>query len=176
MPIVSFAGKTPRIHPDAFVAPNAIVIGDVEIGPGASVWYGVILRGDVEPIRIGARTNVQDGSVIHTDRGHATLIGDEATIGHMACVHGCTVGARSLIGISATVLTGAVLAEDCVVGAGALVPEGKSYEPRSLLIGVPAKRVREVTPEEAARFTRGMEHYVENGRRHREALRLAGLL
>ncbi len=174
MPILTLEGKTPRIDPTAWVAPNAYVIGDVEIGPGASIWYGVVLRGDVEPIRIGARTNVQDGSVVHTDRGFPALIGADVTIGHMACVHGCTVGDRALVGIGAIVLTGATLGEECVVGAGALVAEGKAFEGKSLVLGVPAKRVREVSAEEAERFARGTAHYVANGARHRRAVETSG--
>lgn len=174
MPILTLEGKTPRIDPSAWVAPNAYVIGDVEIGPGASIWYGVVLRGDVEPIRIGARTNIQDGSVVHTDRGHPALIGDDVTIGHMACVHGCTIGNRALVGIGAIVLTDATLAEECVVGAGALVAEGKAFEAGSLLLGVPAKRIRGVTPQEAERFARGTAHYVANGSRHRRAVETSG--
>lgn len=169
MPILPLGDKQPRIHPDAFVAPNAIVIGDVDIGPGASVWYGVVLRGDVEPIRIGARTNVQDGSVLHTDRGFPLTLGEDVTVGHLACVHGCTVGDRALIGIGATVLTGALLAEGCVVAAGALVGEGKRFAAGALIVGVPGKTVRDVTEEERERFARGCAHYVENARRHREA-------
>ncbi len=174
MPVLTIDGKTPRIDPTAWVAPNAYVIGDVEIGPGASIWYGVVLRGDVEPIRIGARTNVQDGSVVHTDRGFPAIVGCDVTIGHMACVHGCTIADRALVGIGAIVLTGASLAEECVVGAGALVPEGKAFEAKSLVLGVPAKRVREVTPEEAERFARGTAHYVANGARHRRAVETSG--
>lgn len=169
MPILALGDKQPRIHPDAFVAPNAIVIGDVDIGPGASVWYGAILRGDVEPIRIGARSNVQDGSVLHTDRGFPLTLGEDVTVGHMACVHGCLVGDRALIGIGATVLTGAVLAADCVVAAGALVGEGKHITAGALVVGIPGKVLRDVTAEERERFARGCAHYVENARRHRAA-------
>lgn len=169
MPVLTFEGRTPRIHPSAFVAPNAIVIGDVEIAEGCSVWYGAVLRGDVEPIRLGARTNVQDGAVLHTDRGFPCLLGAEVTVGHMACVHGCVVGDRALIGIHAVVLTGAVLGDDCVVAAGALVTEHAQFPPLSLLVGIPAKRLRDVNAEEMARFARGTGSYVENGRRHRAA-------
>ncbi|MDX2176396.1 MAG: gamma carbonic anhydrase family protein [Candidatus Sumerlaeia bacterium] len=167
MPIITFRDIAPAIHPSAFVAPNATIIGMVELAEDVSIWYTAVLRGDVEPIRVGARSNVQDGSVLHTDRGFPCVLGEEVTVGHMACVHGCVVGKGSLIGIHATVLTGAELGEGCVVGAGAVVPEHKKFPPRSLILGVPGKVVREVTPEEAERFARGMRHYVENGRAHR---------
>lgn len=173
MPILPFEGFLPRIHPSAFIAPNAWIIGNVEIGEGASVWYGCTVRGDLEPIIIGARSNIQDGSVLHTDTGHPTVIAEDVTVGHMACVHGCRIGARALIGISATVLTGAVIPEDAVVAAGALVSEGKSFEPGSLIIGIPAKAIRPATAEERARFARGKDHYVRNGARHSAALSAA---
>src|SRR5579859_6274035 len=133
-----FAGKQPRIGARVFIADNAALIGDVEIGDDVSIWYGVVLRGDVNHIRIGARTNIQDNSVLHVDQGTApAIIGDEVTVGHSATVHGCTIGRGSLIGIGSTVLSHAVIGDFALIGAGALVPEGMNVPPRTLVLGVP---------------------------------------
>ncbi|MFS8540947.1 MAG: gamma carbonic anhydrase family protein [Tissierellales bacterium] len=141
-------GIKPNIHEDSFVAETAVVIGDVNIGRGSSIWYGAVLRGDIENITIGEFSNVQDNSVIHTERGEPTKIGDYTVIGHSAIVHGCTIGNNCLIGMGAIILNKAVIGDNCIIGAGALIPEGKVIPPNSLVLGVPGKVVREVTEEE----------------------------
>ncbi len=134
------------------------------------MWYGAVLRGDTEPIRIGARTNVQDGCVLHADPGYPAVIGDGCVVGHNAVVHGCEVGDGCLVGMGATILNGAKIGEGSVVAAGALVSEGKEFPPRSLIVGVPAKRVREVTDEQTQDIANGARTYVERAAAHREAL------
>jgi carbonic anhydrase/acetyltransferase-like protein (isoleucine patch superfamily) len=153
-----------------FVAPDAAVIGRVTLGTDANVWFGTVLRGDTNEIVIGARTNVQDTAVIHVDHDAPVRVDDDVTIGHAATVHGCTVGAGSLIGIGATILSHAEIGRYCIVGAGALVTERKRFEDRSLIIGVPAKRVREVTDDEVRMLIESAAHYVELGRRYRAEL------
>jgi carbonic anhydrase/acetyltransferase-like protein (isoleucine patch superfamily) len=170
MPVFPFEGKTPRIHPTAFIAPNAIVMGDVEIGPQSSIWYGVVLRGDLDPIRIGARSNVQDNSVLHTGLHEPCIVGDEVTIGHSAIVHGCEVRNGALIGMGACVLNRSIIGEECIVGAKALVTEGKVFQPRQMILGMPAKAVKAVTDADLEPVRVFMQRYVENGERHRRAL------
>ncbi len=171
MPIYAFEGHSPRIHPSAWVAPGAVIIGDVEIGPQASIWYGSVLRGDLDPIRVGARTNIQDLSLLHTGKGEPCILGDDITVGHGAILHGCTVQSGALIGMGACVLNRSVIGRECLVGARALVTEDKSFDPRTMILGSPARAVREVTEEELARIRLFTERYVENIRRHREGLR-----
>ena len=168
--LLALGDASPELAPSAFVAPGAFVIGKVTLGDEASVWYGAVLRGDTEPIRIGARTNVQDGCVLHADPGYPAVVGDGCVVGHNAVVHGCEVGDGCLIGMGATILNGAKIGEGSVVAAGALVPEGKKFPPRSLIVGVPAKRVREVTPEQTEDIARGARTYVERAAAHRAAL------
>ena len=134
------------------------------------MWYGAVLRGDTEPIRIGASTNVQDGCVVHADPGYPAVIGAGCVVGHNAVVHGCEVGDGCLVGMGATILNGAKIGEGSVVAAGALVSEGKEFPPRSLIVGVPAKRVREVTEEQTKDIANGARTYVERAAAHREAL------
>lgn len=153
-----------------FVAPSASVIGRVTLGEDASVWFNAVLRADGNTITIGTRSNVQDTAVVHVDGDAPTLIGDEVTIGHAATVHGCTVGDRSLIGIGATILSHAVIGRHCIVGAGALITERKQFPDRSLIIGAPAKRIREVTEAEMRMLEQSALHYAENGRRYRREL------
>ncbi len=166
--IRSFRGTKPRIAASAYVDPGAHVIGDVEIGERASIWPCVVLRGDIEPIRIGADTNIQDGTVIHTDRGFPTTIGDRVSVGHSVILHGCTVEEESLIGMGAIVLNGARIGHGAVVAAGSLVPEGMQVAPDMLVMGAPAKPRRPVSPDEKARFEKGVGGYVERGRQARE--------
>jgi carbonic anhydrase/acetyltransferase-like protein (isoleucine patch superfamily) len=166
--IRSFRGIKPRIAASAYVDPGAHVIGDVEIGERASIWPAVVLRGDIEPIRVGAETNIQDGTVIHTDHGYPTIIGDRVSVGHAAVLHGCTVEEDSLIGMGALVLTGARIGRGAVVAAGALVPEGMEVAPDTLVMGAPAKPRRPVTAEEKERFQKGVGHYVERGQQAKE--------
>ena len=166
--IRSFRGTKPRIAASAYVDPGAHAIGDVEIGERSSVWPCVVLRGDIEPIRVGADTNIQDGTVIHTDRGFPTNIGDRVSVGHAAVLHGCTVEDDSLIGIGACVLTGAKIGRGAVVAAGSLVPEGMEVAPDMLVMGAPAKPRRPVSAEEKARFEKGVGGYVERGTQAKE--------
>jgi carbonic anhydrase/acetyltransferase-like protein (isoleucine patch superfamily) len=153
-----------------WVAPNATVIGKVKLEEDASVWFGAILRGDNELITIGARSNVQDGSVLHTDPGFPLHIGEDCTIGHMVMLHGCTIGRGSLIGIGSIIMNGAKIGEECVIGAGALVPEGKEIPPRSMVLGSPGKVVRQLTDEDVERFSRGVQRYVANWKRYAAGL------
>jgi carbonic anhydrase/acetyltransferase-like protein (isoleucine patch superfamily) len=171
MAIYQLGDDTPRIAPGAWVAESAQVIGRVSLGEGASVWYGAVLRGDNEWITLGARTNVQEGSVMHTDMGFPLVLGDDVTVGHQAMLHGCTVGDGTLIGIQAVVLNGARIGRNCLVGAGAVVTEGKEFPDNSLIVGSPAKVLRELSPEQLARMKGGAAHYVENAERHRTQCR-----
>ena len=149
-----------RVDRSAYVAPNATIVGAVQVGPQASVWFGSVLRGDNEPIVIGARTNVQDLTVIHTDEGVPCTLGSGVTVGHRAVLHGATVGDGALIGIGAIVLNGATVGDEAMVGAGAVVTEGQVIPPRHLALGVPAKVVRELTDEEIERLRAAAAHYV----------------
>lgn len=164
-------GVRPRLAADCWVAPTAVLIGRVVLEAGASVWWGAVLRGDNEPITVGEGSNVQDGCVLHTDPGFPLTIGADVTVGHMAMLHGCTIGEGSLVGIGAVILNGARIGRQCLIGAGALVPEGKEIPDRSLVLGTPGKVVGEVRPEQIARMAAGTEAYVANGRRYRQGLR-----
>jgi carbonic anhydrase/acetyltransferase-like protein (isoleucine patch superfamily) len=157
----------PHIAADAWVAESAEVIGRVELGGASSVWSGAVLRGDNEWIRLGSRSNVQEGAVLHTDMGYPLTVGDDVTIGHQAMLHGCTVEDGALIGIQAVVLNGARIGAGSLVGAGALVTEGAVFPPGSLILGAPAKAVRELTPEQRARLKGSADNYVEKAQRHR---------
>jgi carbonic anhydrase/acetyltransferase-like protein (isoleucine patch superfamily) len=154
-----------------FVAPSAAVIGRVSLGRDASVWFGAVLRGDTNEIEIGDGTNVQDNAVVHVDDDAPARLGDNVTVGHSAVVHGCTVGGGSLIGIGATILSHTRIGEFCIVGAGALITERKEFPDRSLIIGVPAKRVREITDEEVEMLKQSAAHYAALGRRYRSELK-----
>jgi len=166
--IRSFRGIKPRIAASAYIDPGAHVIGDVEIGERSSVWPAAVLRGDIEPIRVGADTNIQDGTIIHTDKGFPATIGDRVSVGHSVILHGCTIEEDSLIGMGATVLNGARIGRGAVVAAGALVPEGMDVAPDMLVMGTPAKPRRPVSAEEKARFQKGIGGYVERGREYKE--------
>ncbi len=174
MAIYQLGDDAPRIAPSAWVADSAEVIGRVALGEGASVWYGAVLRGDNEWITLGARSNVQEGSVLHTDIGFPLTLGDDVTVGHQAMLHGCTVGEGSLIGIQAVVLNGARIGRGCLVGAGAVVTEGKEFPDNVLILGAPAKAVREITPEQRARLKASAEHYVEKATLHRLNVKRVG--
>ena len=171
MPIYVLADTAPDLHPDSWVAPSADLIGAVRLGAGASVWFGAVVRADNGLIAIGARSNVQDGAVLHSDPGAPLTLGEECSIGHRAVLHGCTIGDRVLIGMGATVLNHAVIADDCVVGAGALVPEGKTFPPRSLIVGAPARAVKTLTDEQLAGLRMSAAVYVEKAKRYRVDLR-----
>ena len=175
--ILSFGGKTPSIDPSAFVAPGARLIGDVEIGAESSIWYNCVLRGDVNRIRIGARTNIQDGSVVHVDspkpgvpEGHPTLIGDEVLIGHMAMVHGCILRDRAFVGLGAIVMDGCEIGSDAMLAAGAMLTPGKRIPSGQLWVGRPAKYVGDLTGEELAGMRAGVAHYVALAKAHRQSL------
>ncbi len=161
----------PTLGAGAWVADGSAAIGNVHLADGASVWFGAVLRGDTEPIRIGRGSNVQDGSVVHTDRGFPCIVGDDVTVGHQVTLHGCSIGDGSLIGIQAVVLSGAVIGRNCLVGAGALVTEGASFPDGSLILGAPAKAVRTLTPEQIARIRASAPRYVEIAARFRTGLR-----
>ncbi|SDM03926.1 Carbonic anhydrase or acetyltransferase, isoleucine patch superfamily [Corynebacterium mycetoides] len=168
--IYSFESATPTIHPSAYIAPEATIIGDVTIAEDVTVWPGAVIRADVGPIRIGARTNIQDNSVIHVDTGGETVLGEDVTVGHMAMIHSCHIESACLIGMSATVLSRSHVGEGTVVGGGAVVLEGQEIAPFSVAAGVPAK-VRKTLPESSrADRVRHAAGYVELGRRHREGL------
>jgi carbonic anhydrase/acetyltransferase-like protein (isoleucine patch superfamily) len=169
MPVIlPYDGKTPRLAPSAFVADGAVVVGDVEIGDDSSVWFQSVVRGDVNLIRIGARTNVQDHSVVHVSSGtHPTFVGDDVTVGHRVVLHGCTVKDRCLVGIGAIVLDGAVIGPDAMVGAGALVPPGMVVPPGVLVLGSPARVKRDLTAEEIASVRESAARYARYAARYR---------
>ncbi len=168
--LIQYEGIIPAVHPSVLVAPGAMLIGDVTIDEAATIWFNCVLRGDLEPIRIGQRTNVQDGTVIHTDKDMPCCVGDDVTIGHGAILHGCTIGNGALIGMGATLLTGAVIGENAIVAAGTLVREGQEIPAANIAMGVPAKVRREVTDSELERVRRGKEDYVLRGRLMKRAL------
>jgi carbonic anhydrase/acetyltransferase-like protein (isoleucine patch superfamily) len=149
-----------------FIADNATVIGSVVVGAEASIWFNATVRGDNDAIAIGARSNVQDGAVLHTDEGIPLAIGPGVTIGHLAMLHGCTIGAGSLVGLSAVILNRAVIGRACLIGAGALIPEGKVIPDRSLVVGSPGRIIRELNDDEVARIAGSADHYVANARRY----------
>lgn len=167
MPVYALDGVAPTLPAGGryWIAPDASLIGKVVLGEGVGIWFGSVLRGDNEPIVIGARTNIQELSVLHTDMGFPLTVGEGCTIGHRAILHSCTIGDNSLVGMGAIVLNGARIGRDCLIGAHALVPEGKEIPDGSLALGVPAKVVRMLTPEEIARNKRSADGYVRNWQR-----------
>ena len=176
LPILrSFGEITPRIAASAWVAPGAVVVGDVEVGDDSSIWYAAVVRGDVHHVRIGSRSNVQDGAVVHVTRDRfPVLIGDEVTVGHRAVVHGCVVGDGALIGIGAIVLDGARVGEGALVGAGALVTPGSEIAPYHVALGTPARTVRMLGDEERAVQRERTLSYVATARQHAAAVSVAG--
>lgn len=176
--LISLNGKSPRIHDSAFIAPGCRIIGDVEIGPDSSVWYNCVLRGDVNRIVIGARTNIQDGTIVHCDSpkpgsggpGSPTIIGDDVLVGHMAMVHGTVLEDRAFVGLGAIVMDMCRIETDGMLAAGAMLTPGKIVPSRQLWTGRPAKYVRDLTDEALAEMRLGVAGYVENGRRHRAAI------
>ncbi len=162
MIVRAYEGKEPRFRSRVFIAENATIIGDVDLGDDCSIWYGVVLRGDVNHIRVGARTNIQDNSVLHPEQGIGpVIVGDEVTIGHAAVLHGCTIGRGTLIGIGSVVLSYALVGEQALIGAGALVPEGMEVPPRTLVLGVPGRVKRDLTKEELASLDQSWKNYVD---------------
>ena len=170
MAIYRLDDRVPRLHESAWVADSATVLGDVELEEDASVWFGAVLRGDTELLRVGRGSNVQDGSVLHADSGYPTTIGDGVTIGHMVTLHGCTIGEGSLVGIGSVILNGARIGRNCLVGARSLVTEGKSFPEGSLIMGAPAVVVRSLSAEQIENVRRSAAHYVANARRFRDGL------
>lgn len=170
MPLYEFAGHRPLLAETAWAAPSADLIGDVHLAELASVWFGAVIRADNTPILIGARSNIQDGAMLHSDPGAPCTVGEDVTVGHHAILHGCTIGNRTLIGMGATILNRAVIGEDCLVGAGALVTEGKEFPDGSLIVGSPARVVRELTPQQIQGLAMSAAHYVRNGQRYAEEL------
>jgi carbonic anhydrase/acetyltransferase-like protein (isoleucine patch superfamily) len=166
MAIYQLEDDVPQVHPTAWVADSAEVVGRVTLGENASVWYGAVLRGDNDRISVGANSNVQDGSVLHTDHDVPLVIGENVTIGHQVMLHGCTIGDGSLVGIQSIVLNGARIGRNCLVGAGSLVTEGKEFPDGVLIVGRPAKVVRELTAGQIAGLRRSAEHYVQQQQRH----------
>ena len=174
MAIYQLGDDAPQIHDTAWVADSAQVIGKVELAEDVSIWFGTVIRGDTYPIRIGKGSNVQDNSMLHTDEDVPLVIGENVTVGHQVMLHGCTIGDGSLIGIQAVVLNGAKIGKNCLVGAGALVTEGKEFPDGSMIIGSPAKAVKQLTPEQIAAFQGGSQHYVDNSRRFKTQLKKIG--
>ncbi len=152
----------------AFVAPSAAVSGEVSLGRDCSLWHNTTLRGDLAPIAVGARSNIQDGAVLHVETTHPCIVGEDVTVGHGAIVHGCRIGDRCLIGMGAIILNGAEIGDECIVGAGALVTEGKKIPPRSLVLGMPAKVARSIGDEEVAKILENAASYLRLARRARE--------
>jgi carbonic anhydrase/acetyltransferase-like protein (isoleucine patch superfamily) len=153
----------PEIHPSVYIAQGAMIIGDVTIGEESSVWFNAVLRGDLDQIRVGTRTNIQDGTIVHLDKGFPCIIGDDVTVGHGCIVHGCTVGDGAMLGMGAIVLTGAKIGERAIVGAGALVREGQEIPPETVAVGIPAKVRRDVSAEDLERIRFGTLDYVTRG-------------
>ena len=172
--LARYLGRTPDTSRALFVAANATVIGDVTLGPNSSIWYGAILRGDINAIAIGEGTNVQDGTVVHLADDHGVRVGDHTTIGHAAIIHACTIGDECLVGMGATVLDGAQIGDRCIIGANALVTQRFIAPPGSMILGAPAKVVRPLTPDEAGGLRRWAEKYVEVAKAHAAKAHLEG--
>lgn len=174
MPLYEFADQSPQIAETAWLAPSADIIGDVTVEDGASVWFGAVLRGDNSKITVGTGSNVQDGAMLHSDPGIPCTIGAYVTIGHHAVLHGCTIGDRALIGMGATILNNAVIGEDCIVGAGALVTEGKVFPAGHLIVGSPARAVRELTEDQKAMLRFSATVYQEKQKAYASSLKRIG--
>ncbi|WP_332701979.1 gamma carbonic anhydrase family protein [Devosia sp.] len=171
MPIYILDGVAPQISPDVgWIAPSAVLTGDIVVGAEVGIWFGVVARGDIERISIGARSNVQDNCVLHTDGNNPLVIGENCTIGHSAIVHGCTIGDNTLIGMGATVLNGAKIGKNCLIGANALITEGKEIPDNSLVMGAPAKVVRQIDDAGVKALTASADRYVRNARRYASGL------
>lgn len=174
MAIYQLDDFVPDVAESAWVADSAEVVGRVTLAEDVSIWFNAVLRGDSDTLTIGAGSNIQDGSVLHADTGFPLVIGERVTVGHQVMLHGCHIGDESLIGIGAVVLNGARIGRNCIVGAGALVTEGKSFPDGSLIVGAPAKVVRELSPEQMAGLRASAAHYVKNGQRYRAGLKKIG--
>lgn len=170
MSVYALGELRPRIAPTVWVAPNAVVIGDVCLADHVSVWWNATIRGDMAPISIGANSNIQDGSVLHVDDEVPLVMGSGVTVGHLVMLHGCTIGDNSLIAIGSIVLNRAIIGKHCIVGANTLIPEGKTFPDGVMILGSPGKVVRDLTEKELAYITRPATHYVENAIRYRDQL------
>jgi len=159
--IYKYKDFKPKIKKSAWIAPSADIIGRVKIGKDASIWYGTVIRGDVAKIKIGNRTNIQDLSMIHVHHGQPTILGDDVTVGHQVMLHGCKIGNGCLIGMSATILDGAIIGDNSIVGSKSLVTSNKKFPPRSLIMGTPAKRIRELTQDEVEEILQNAKNYIE---------------
>lgn len=174
MPLYEIDGIAPTLAEGAWVAPSADLIGDVRLGARASIWFGAVIRADNTPIILGDESNFQDGAVGHSDPGAPLTIGARVTVGHQAILHGCTVEDEALIGMGARILNGAVIGAQCIVGAGALVTEGKTFEPRSLIVGSPARAVRQLSEQQVELLRHSAAHYAEKATRYAQGLRQVG--
>lgn len=174
MAVYEVDGKTPQVDSTAWIADSAQVMGHVTLGPDASVWFGCVLRGDTESMTIGEGSNIQDLTVMHADQGLPLTIGKHVTVGHKVMLHGCTIGDESLIGIGAIVLNGARIGKNCLVGAGSLVTEGKEFPDGSMIMGTPAKVVRQLTPQQIEGLRLSAQHYIDNARMFRATLKKLG--
>jgi carbonic anhydrase/acetyltransferase-like protein (isoleucine patch superfamily) len=174
MPLYALDDVMPTLAASAWVAPSADLIGDVRLGNHCSVWFGAVIRADNTPIIIGHESNIQDGAIGHSDPGAPLVIGARVTVGHQAILHGCTVEDEALIGMGARILNGAVISTQCIVGAGALVTEGKTFPPRSLIVGSPARAIRTLTDEQVEMLSASAAHYAEKAGHYAVALRLHG--
>jgi carbonic anhydrase/acetyltransferase-like protein (isoleucine patch superfamily) len=171
MPLYEIAGQRPTVADTAWVAPSADLIGDVHLAELASVWFGAVIRADNTPIKVGGRSNIQEGAMLHSDPGTPCTVGDDVTVGHHAILHGCTIGDRALIGMGATILNRAVIGEDCLVGAGALVTEGKIFPAGYLIVGSPAKAIRPLDDAAKAMLRMSAALYASKQREYAEALK-----
>lgn len=172
--LIAYDGTRPTVHPEAWLAPGVILVGGTSIDARASVWYGSVVRADMDTITIGARSNLQDGCVVHTDFGIPTVVGEGVSVGHRAVLHGCTIGDDVLVGMGATLLNGVRVGDGCLIAAGSVVLEGTEIPPGSLVAGVPGKVRRELTPEEHQRIRRNAEHYLTLAAGHAASLRDSG--
>ena len=168
--LYELGSQCPRIARDVFVAPNAIIIGDVELQAESSIWFGAVLRGDIERITIGRGSNIQDGTICHTDPSNPCVVGKYVTVGHMAMLHGCNIGDNSLVGIGATLMNGSAVGKDCIVGAHALITEGKQFPDGVVIMGAPAKIVRELDATDRAKLRANAERYVQRAQRYLQEL------
>lgn len=174
MAVYELDGVAPQVDASAWIADSAEVMGNVSLGADASVWFGCVLRGDTERMSVGEGSNIQDLSVLHADFGQPLVIGERVTVGHQVVLHGCSIGDESLIGIGAVVLNGARIGKNCLVGAGALVTEGKVFADGSMIVGAPARVVRQLTPEQIEGLRRSAQHYIDNARRFKAGLKKRG--
>jgi carbonic anhydrase/acetyltransferase-like protein (isoleucine patch superfamily) len=168
-----YNGKKPNVHESVFIAPGARVIGDVTVGEESTIWFNAVLRGDEGPITIGARTSIQDNTTCHLYEGSPLVIEDEVTVGHNVVLHGCTIRRRSIIGMGSTILDGAEIGEECIIGANTLIPSGKKIPPRSLVVGSPGQVVRELTDKDLALIQLSIDTYVQKGKEYRKQLTAA---